>query len=370
MKVILNIIKWILILTLLIFALATFMGKNYAQTFVIALLVLSMAWWPKFITRKWGSRTSLIVRILLIIVLFISNIVFFKPEPKTSIYISQDKKEKLYKVYDQRMKAWPANTEEIYIQSPYGKVHVLAVGDKDNPPLMMIHAASMGAHSWSENLQAVIDHYRIYSFDNIGEGNKSQLDDALNYPLNAKEIADLYALLADSLGIESCPVFGSSNGGFVAQVYAYHYPDRVEKLLLFGPMGLTPLTGKSIAMLSIASMYPFDFIRNAVTKWALGDDEYVNQTYGDWFDAILKGTIPSVAMPVPMTVTQKKEMKLPVLLFLGSKDPIVGDAEEARKMGEAYPNIRIEVLESGHLIAVEQAVVVNEVIREFLGIAD
>jgi pimeloyl-ACP methyl ester carboxylesterase len=69
-----------------------------------------------------------------------------------------------------------------------------------------------------------------------------------------------------------------------------------------------------------------------------------------------------------MTSEQKEEMKLPVLLFLGTNDPIVGDAYKARDAGKVYPNIRIEILESGHLVAVEKFQRVNEVVAEFLGI--
>ena len=54
----------------------------------------------------------------------------------------------------------------------------------------MIHAASMGAPSWAENLALLLDHYRIYSVDNIGEGNKSELYDPLRYPKNQQEIAE------------------------------------------------------------------------------------------------------------------------------------------------------------------------------------
>lgn len=57
---------------------------------------------------------------------------------------------------------------------------------------------------------------------------------------------------------------------------------------------------------------------------------------------------------------------MPVILFLGTKDPIVGDAEIASQIAEDYPNIQIEVLESGHLIAVEHADDVNKKIVEFL----
>jgi len=232
----------------------------------------------------------------------------------------------------------------------------------------MIHAASMGAHSWLENLEPLLDEYRIYSFDNIGEGNMSQLNDALVYPNSSKKIGDLYSALIDSLGIDSAPVFGASNGGYISMCLAYYHPEKVERLALLGPMGLTQLTGNSIMMMSLPSMYPFQFIRDYVTKWAIGEDEYVINKYGDWFSCIMKSTIPSIAMPVPMTTEQKREMTMPVLLFLGTNDPIVGDAKVAQQTALDYPNIEIEVLGSGHLIAVEKRNYVNQILKKFLDI--
>lgn len=363
-----NIIKWIIIAFIIIIALATFMGKSYLQTLVLLLMAGSLAYWPKFVREKWKKSLSIAYRILFIALLFAINVIFFRPGHKTSIYTSEEKKVHLMEIYDRMMTGWPENTEDIFIETEYGRVHVLGCGAEENPPLIMIHAASMGAHSWAENLEPLLGNYRIYSIDNIGEGNKSELKDAMTFPGKREAIACLYAEIADSLGVDRSPVFGASNGGFIAMCYAWHYPKRVESLALFGPMGLTQLTGKSILMLSLASMYPFQFIRNWVAGWALGDDEYCRRKYGEWFNCIMKGTIPSVAMPVPMTTEQKKKMKLPVLLFLGTKDPIVGDAGIARKTAEAFPDIQIEVLESGHLIAVEHAADVNKKLREFLDI--
>ena len=51
----------------------------------------------------------------------------------------------------------------------------------------------------------------------------------------------------------------------------------MQTLALFVPMGLTQLTNTSIFMLSAASMYPFQFVKNSVIKWAIGEDEYVNR---------------------------------------------------------------------------------------------
>ena len=57
---------------------------------------------------------------------------------------------------------------------------------------------------------------------------------------------------------------------------------------------------------------------------------------------------------------------LPVLLFLGTRDPIVGDAATAAETAGEYPDIEITILDSGHLVAVEHRETVNAKLVEFL----
>lgn len=366
MKILLQLLKWLLIVVILLFTLATFMGGSYLQSFIFILIIFILAYGPRRLRNRWGKTTTLMIRGTLVVILVIIQIVVFKPGPKTSIYISDSKKNDLYREYDKLLGYWPEDTQEIDLDTHYGSVHILTCGNPTNPPLLMFHAASMGAPSWAETLPAVIDHYRVYAIDNPGEGNKSQLSDARVFPGTPEEIAELYATITDSLGIGRCPVFGASNGGFIAMSYARYYPERVSSLALFGPMGLTPLTNNSILMLSITSLYPFQFLRDRVAAWALGDDPYIREKYGTWFNEIMKGTIPSVAKPVPLSREQKEFFNIPVLLFLGTKDPIVGDVDQAKNTALDFPLIEIEVMESGHLISVEKADVVNERIRKYL----
>ena len=337
------------------------------QTFLIWPLIASLLYWPSEIRVRIGSGNSGFARTGLILVLALVSFTAFKPEPKQSIYLSEQGRNELWTEYDLCRAEWPKGTTDMYIKGPYGEVHVLACGNPENPPVVMVHAASMGAHSWKENLEPLLDHYRIYSIDNIGEGNKSQLDDPLVYPNSQEEIADHLALIMDSLQVKKAILMGSSNGGYVSLCFADRYPRRVESLMLFGPMGLTQLTGNSIMMLSIASMYPFRFVKDWVSRWALGKSENVHRAYGSWFEAILSHTVPSVAMPEPMSTGQKQNFGFPVLLVLGSEDPIVGDAIVAKKTAAEIPGIRTVILESGHIVAVEQAQEVNNLISEFLG---
>ena len=148
-----KLLKGLFVLLLLLFALATFLGKSYLQTFIIILIVILLLWWPVQIKQEWSKKTSFILRTTLVIILLCVNFLGFKSPPKSSIYISDTLKTELYNIYDNKVKNWPADTEDIYLETEYGIVHILACGSENNPPLMMIHAASMGAHSWLENLE-------------------------------------------------------------------------------------------------------------------------------------------------------------------------------------------------------------------------
>jgi pimeloyl-ACP methyl ester carboxylesterase len=366
LQTIFRILGWILAILILIFALATFLGKNYGQTAVLILVAVLLVYWPKAIHEKLKPTFSIGIRLLSIVVLIFLMQTVFSSGPKTSIYRSDQHRDKILKSYDTCLEYWPETTRSLHVSTEYGKVHFLECRNTEKPALVLLHAASMGAHSWAENLEPLLDEYHIYSFDNPGEGNRSELSDAMVFPSTPEEVASMYAGIFDSLGIESAVVFGASNGGFIAQNLAYYYPKKVSMLALFCPMGITQLTTGSIALMTLATMYPFQFIRDIVANWALGTAPESHEKYGSWFNAIMKGTFPSIAQPVPMTTTQKQAMDLPVLLFLGTNDRIVGDAETARAMGEIYPNIRIEILESGHLVAVEKRVTVNRILQEFI----
>ena len=351
---------------IVVFSLATFMAKSYGQTICLVMVAVLLVYWPGILSRKLSKTASVSGRILLIIILIVVKQLVFMSEPKTSIYRSATDRQDIMAIYDNCMNDWPENTSEHYLTTRYANVHVLECGNRYKQPLVMFHAASMGAHSWAENLEAVTENYHVYSIDNPGEGNKSELNDALVFPSSAKEVADFYKELLDELHIDSAVVFGASNGGFIAQNLAYYYPGKVSMLCLFGPMGLTQLTGGSIAMMALSTMYPFQFLRDAVANWALGTSPICHEKYGEWFNAIMKGTIPSIAQPVPMSSEQKKAMDMPVLLFLGSRDKIVGDAGIAESVARDYHDIQIEILESGHLIAVEHSGKVNEIVSAFL----
>jgi pimeloyl-ACP methyl ester carboxylesterase len=174
----------------------------------------------------------------------------------------------------------------------------------------------------------------------------------------------LYAEIADKLGVEKAYVVGASEGGFIGTNYALHSPERVEKLVLLGPMGYAGTT-ESVVRIMIVTFFPLKPIRDNTIPWAFGDDPKMVDAFGEWFQLLMAGVIPKRVRPTTFTAEQRQSLKVPVLLILGEKDNLVGDPEIARAKVQDIPDIRVEVLGTGHLIGAEQPQRVNELIIEF-----
>lgn len=80
---------------------------------------------------------------------------------------------------------------------------------------------------------------------------------------------------------------------------------------------------------------------------------------------LMAGMTPRKAAPIPFTAEQRQSLDVPVLLIPGEKDNLVGDPENAKTLVQDIPDIRVEVLDTGHLIGAEQPEQVNELILEF-----
>jgi len=288
---------------------------------------------------------------------------------RPTIYRSVEAEDDIIRRYDGLVADWPVPLEERDLETRWGSVHVLSWGPASGSPLLLCHAASMAATSWLPNAAALDEAgFRCSAIDYIGEANKSRLADRDEYPKSGEELGELYASIMDTLEIEQCPVVGASAGGHVALRLALRAPARVERLVLAGPMGITPLGLGSMLRMMIASMLPRPWVTQRTSRWALGTSANVADRFGTWFTAVLEAVAspPRVARPVALEDEEFRRITIPVLLLLGTRDPLVGNAQRAAERASALPDLRVETLESGHLLATERADEVNTLMIEFL----
>jgi 4,5:9,10-diseco-3-hydroxy-5,9,17-trioxoandrosta-1(10),2-diene-4-oate hydrolase len=110
-------------------------------------------------------------------------------------------------------------------------------GDADT--IVLLHGGGPGASSWSNfgrNMPVIAKRFRVLMMDLPGYG-KSVARPVTGHFFTVA--ADALAGLLDQLGIEKLHLIGNSLGGGAALRFALNYPDRVGRLVLMGPGGLT-----------------------------------------------------------------------------------------------------------------------------------
>ncbi|MBN1776706.1 MAG: alpha/beta hydrolase [Clostridiales bacterium] len=282
-----------------------------------------------------------------------------------SIYYKKGIKEKLMAEYDRQLAAFPIPFKERYVQSKFGKVHVVECGNQTGDALVMFHAASVGAVSWKNNVEELGKTHHIFLIDTLGEGNRSELEDVEDYPRTSKEVADLYKDVTEQLGIQRATVAGASYGGFICLNYAFHYPGRVDKIILSGPMGVAKSVMKVILKLTFYSFYPYAVFRRSMAKWAFGNGPGLEDATR-YFHIILEGVLGRYYAPKTLEVEVLRSIKAPVLLVLGKRDSLVGDTKKAAEYAANIPNLTIKTLNSGHLINVERSGEFNQLLLEYV----
>jgi pimeloyl-ACP methyl ester carboxylesterase len=286
-----------------------------------------------------------------------------------SVYRSPEAEASLMAAYDSLLSEWPVSYSTTDVSTRYGSVHVIVSGPDDGVPVLLFHAASMASVSWAPNVGALVDAgFRTFAVDYIGEAGRSTLDDIDNFPQTPDEIGGLGTEIADRLGIDVGPVIGASAGGHAAMRYALENPGRVSKLVLLGPMGITPLGLGAMLRMMLVSMLPSDRRIEGTNRWALGEASKVAKPYRNWFSTVLRGigSPPRVGRPKALNGDEMSALDMPVLLVLGDADKLVGDPSRAAGRAGSFPDIRIDIVHSGHLVGVERADVVNQSIVEFL----
>jgi 4,5:9,10-diseco-3-hydroxy-5,9,17-trioxoandrosta-1(10),2-diene-4-oate hydrolase len=158
-------------------------------------------------------------------------------------------------------------------------------------PLVMLHGGGPGASAWSNfgtALPTFAGTFRTLLVDQPGFGASDKPPVVGNY---YRHSADYVVKLLDELDIERIHLLGNSLGGGTAMRLALTYPDRVGRLILMGPGGLSlnlfhadPTEGVQRLMDFGADPTPERlraFISTMVVNQQLVTDELVAERFAD-----------------------------------------------------------------------------------------
>jgi 4,5:9,10-diseco-3-hydroxy-5,9,17-trioxoandrosta-1(10),2-diene-4-oate hydrolase len=112
-------------------------------------------------------------------------------------------------------------------------------GRADADTVVLLHGGGPGASSWSnfgKTMPVLAKRFRVLMMDLPGYGQSAARPVTGHFFTVA---AQALAGLLDALSVEKVHLIGNSLGGGAALRFALDYPDRVGRLVLMGPGGLT-----------------------------------------------------------------------------------------------------------------------------------
>lgn len=109
------------------------------------------------------------------------------------------------------------------------------------PVLVFLHGAWSDSSEWIPVIERLSEDYHCFALDLLGCGDSERAK--IHYSIDL-EVECLAEFLETLLPNQQIYLMGHSLGGWVAASYALKYPDRVRRLVLLAPEGLSLQTAK------------------------------------------------------------------------------------------------------------------------------
>ena len=123
-----------------------------------------------------------------------------------------------------------------YVETSFGRTHMLVCGPENAEALILVPGTAGCAPLWRRQFADFAKHYRVYALDVIGQPGRSEAN--ILSILNDDPVVWLKDVL-NELGLERAHFAGNSVGGWMAMRMGIEAPERVNKVVMLGPSGLT-----------------------------------------------------------------------------------------------------------------------------------
>lgn len=249
----------------------------------------------------------------------------------------------------------------------------------EGPPVLLIHGSGPGVSAranWQGTLDsAVADHHRLLAPDVVGFGDTATPPGtALDHDARVEHLAGFMT----AMGIERFAIVGNSMGGALALALAHRYPDRVERMILMGAVGISfPINPEldevwgyepSVdAMERLIRLFAFD---QSLVKPEIVEMRYeasivpgVQERYSEAFAAPRQRHVDAMALPEDALAS----ITTPTLLIHGAVDRVVPLEETSLRLVRLLPNSELLVFaRCGHWTMIEKARDFQRAVSEFL----
>jgi len=267
--------------------------------------------------------------------------------------------------------AEPASPTTGFVEVPGGKLWYEARGESEGAPMVFLHDGLVSSATWDDPFDAFARSFRTVRYDRRGFGRSEPAKGPYS------DVDDLHAVF-EALKIPRAVLVGCSNGSRLAVDYTLAHPDRVEALVLVGPVvsGL-PYSEhfQRRGLVNYRPMFQEKSREKLIEAWV--QDPYLTDARSTQAKTRLRELLtnspgpltapgPESRAPERPAVGRLGEIHVPTVIVVGASDiPDVHAHAGALEAG-IHGARRVIVPGAGHLVQMEKPAELNYEIRAFL----
>lgn len=248
------------------------------------------------------------------------------------------------------------------------EIHYQTFGDHTQPALVFSNSLGTNFSMWQPQIDALQHDFYIVCYDTRGHGQSS----APQGPYSIDQLGTDVIHLLDHLHIDKAIFCGISMGGLTGQWLAIHHPDRFnhvmvcntaakigqesawnERAQLVREQGLD-----GIASTAASRWFTERFIENhadIVTTLSNNLAAGSPEGYASCCEALSQADLRE----------QLKDIRIPVLVVAGSKDPVTTVADGQYMVNNIKSSALFEI-DASHISNIEQPEAFNQALKQFI----
>jgi pimeloyl-ACP methyl ester carboxylesterase len=288
-----------------------------------------------------------------------------------AVYKNAKSKTIVLDLYDKQVTALNIDFENIYVDTRFGKTHLLKTGNPDGMPILLFHGGNSTSPYYLRDFLWFRNKYLIYAADTMGHPGKSA-----ETVLSAKnlEYGEWASDVIDGLGFKKMICMGGSYGGGVLMKLMCVAPQKISKAILLVPSGICNASNASIMFTMGIPMILYKITQNK--KWLMKailpmaiDGNDIDESTFEMVKCAFDNVCIKAGMPSNVKATDMKNYTASTLLLTGEKDVLFPGAKVIARAKTIIPNLKTYLMKgSGHMcvLSSEKNKNVLHIIAEFL----
>lgn len=243
-----------------------------------------------------------------------------------------------------------------YAEGPFGQLHYMTCGE--GPAVVMVHQSPDSMVQFDPVMHLLADRgVRAIAVDIPGYG----MSEVPDHPPSIAEYARIVPALLDHLGLQTASVLGHHTGALIITDAVLQFPDRVDKVILNGPL---PLTDEERAYFKTVMAAEKNWIRRWDGSHLIEQWEFRKNAQPEWIDLAafhthfihgqLAGDTVWYAHDAVMSYQHEvaiPKIQHPCLILANTGDAIYAQSQRTREM---RPDFDYAELEGGTIDIIDE----------------